>query len=45
MKVLRYDYEQFERIKMSAKSHEIASKFNWKKVVKKMLVEYEDVQY
>jgi len=33
------------RITMSAKSHEMASKFNWEKVVKKMLVEYEDVQY
>jgi len=33
-----------ERIRMSTKSHEIVLKFDWEKIVKKILVEYEDVK-
>jgi len=33
-----------QRIQMGIKSHEIASKFDWEKIAKKIIIEYEDVK-
>jgi len=33
-----------QRAQMGTKSHEIASKFDWEKIAKKIIIEYEDVK-